>query len=71
MKNWLAKILRVKPDVTYVYIWPEVNCVPWCAEHKDVASRQQVKGGSYEWMPYCNYRLRKECDIKIIRRRCN
>lgn len=42
---------------------PVRDAVPYCFRHYAVASRQQVKGGKYMWMDYCNYYLRSECEM--------
>lgn len=34
-----------------------------CAVHAHSACRQQIQGGVYKWMPYCNYRLRHDCQM--------
>lgn len=34
-----------------------------CCVHDRSAVRQQIEGGAYRWMPYCNYFVRTDCDM--------
>lgn len=36
---------------------------PHCLKHDSIASIQQVKGGAFTWMEYCNFKTKHECDV--------
>lgn len=45
--------------------WHRHGEARWCTAHDKIATIQQVKGGTYQWMPYCDYFLRNECEMEF------
>ena len=37
-----------------------------CSTHARSAVRQQIGGGAYKWKPYCDWRLRTECEMVFV-----